>query len=48
LLHVQQGAAPKAVAFPPQIGAAIEALLSATSKIEPPGPTSRRLELRPR
>jgi acyl-CoA thioester hydrolase len=48
LLHVQQGASPKAVAFPPQISAAIESLLSATAGIAPPGPTSRRLELRPR
>jgi betainyl-CoA thioesterase len=48
LLHVQQGASPKAVAFPPRIGAAIESLLGATSEIKPPGPTSRRLELRSR
>jgi acyl-CoA thioesterase FadM len=48
LLHVQQGDSPKAVSFPPQVGAAVESLLAATSEIKPPGPTSRRLELRPR
>jgi len=48
LLHVLQGDSPKSATFPPQISAAIESLLGATSQIKPPGPTSRRMELRSR
>ena len=51
LLHVRQGeaaSAPATVPFPPPVAAAIDRLLAATSAIEPPGPTSRRLELRAR
>lgn len=46
LLHVQQGDKPAAAVFPPTVSARIEALLAASTGIEPPGPASRRLELR--
>ena len=45
LLHVHQGARPASAPFPAHVRHAIEALVAATSKIEPPGPGSRRLEL---
>jgi len=46
LLHVHQGARPASAPFPAQIRHAIEALVTSTSTIEPPGPPSRRLGLR--
>lgn len=48
LLHVRQDPAPASVAFPPLITAALEALVASTSGVEPPGPPSRRIELRVR
>jgi acyl-CoA thioester hydrolase len=48
LLHVHQGETTGAAPFPPTIMAAIEALKAATATVEPPGPGSRRLELRAR
>ena len=48
LLHVQQGEKPASAPFPEPIKAAIDALVAATSTITPPGPGSRRIELKVR
>jgi acyl-CoA thioester hydrolase len=48
LLHVQQGESTGAVPFPAPVAAAIESLRAATAELPPPGPGSRRLELRSR
>jgi len=48
LLHVRQDATPVSVPFPPNIQAALAALVASTSASPPPGPPSRRIELRAR
>ena len=48
LLHVRQDPAPAAVAFPPPIMSAIQALVASTAAADPPGPPSRHIELRVR
>jgi len=48
LLHVRQDPAPASVPFPPPIMSAIQALVASTGAAEPPGPPSRRIELRVR
>jgi acyl-CoA thioester hydrolase len=48
LLHVRQDPNPASVPFPPAIMSALEALVASTSGVEPPGPPSRRIELRVR
>jgi len=48
LLHVRQDPAPTSVPFPPPIMSAIQALVASTGAAEPPGPPSRRIELRVR
>jgi acyl-CoA thioester hydrolase len=45
LLHVRQGATPAAVAFPPHIARAIEALRALSATRVAAGPVSRRIEL---
>ncbi|MDB6090608.1 MAG: 4-hydroxybenzoyl-CoA thioesterase [Gammaproteobacteria bacterium] len=46
LLHVHQGETVSTQPFPPQINAAIGALLEATAGVPAAGPGSRRIELR--
>ena len=48
LLHVHQGESTGAAPFPPAVMTAIETMKAATADITPPGPGSRRLELRSR
>jgi acyl-CoA thioester hydrolase len=48
LLHVRQQPGPAAVPFPPAVVSALEGLVASTSGAEPPGPPSRRIELRVR
>jgi acyl-CoA thioester hydrolase len=48
LLHVHQGATTGAAPFPATVLASIESLVAATAAVSPPGPGSRRLELRAR
>jgi len=48
LLRVRQDPAPASVPFPPPIMSAIQALVASTGAAEPPGPPSRRIELRVR
>jgi acyl-CoA thioester hydrolase len=48
LLHVHQGATTGAAPFPAPVMAAIESLVASTAAVSPPGPGSRRLELRTR
>jgi acyl-CoA thioester hydrolase len=48
LLHVRQDPGPAAVPFPPAVVSALESLVASTSGAEPPGPPSRRIELRVR
>ncbi len=48
LLHVRQDATPVSVPFPPNIQAALAALVASTSTVQAPGPASRRIELRVR
>lgn len=48
LLHVRQDPGPAAVPFPDAVMAAVEVLVAATSAAPPPGPPSRRIELRVR
>ncbi len=48
LLHVHQGETTGLGSVPAPIMAAIETLMAATAAIEPPGPGSRRIELRAR
>lgn len=48
LLHVHQGATTGSAPFPEPIMAAIETLKAESAGLEPPGPGSRRLELRAR
>ena len=48
LLHVHQGESTGAAPFPPSVMTTIEAMKAATADIAPPGPGSRRLELRAR
>jgi acyl-CoA thioester hydrolase len=48
LLHVRQDATPVSAPFPPNIQAALEHLVASTSTAPPPGPPSRRIELRAR
>ena len=48
LLHVRQDPSPSSIPFPPAIMSALEALVASTSAVEPPGPPSRRIELRVR
>jgi acyl-CoA thioester hydrolase len=46
LLHVRQGDTPVSAPFPTPVRAAIAELVAATAGLDPPGPGSRRLELR--
>ncbi|MDE2221338.1 MAG: thioesterase family protein [Gammaproteobacteria bacterium] len=48
LLHVRQGEKTGSAPFPPAIQTAIATLLAVTDGLPPPGPGSRRLELRAR
>jgi acyl-CoA thioester hydrolase len=48
LLHVHQGETVSTAPFPPDISATISALVAATAGATPPGPGSRRMELRSR
>jgi acyl-CoA thioester hydrolase len=48
LLHVRQDATPVSAPFPPAIQAALAALVASGSAVPPPGPPSRRIELRAR
>jgi acyl-CoA thioester hydrolase len=48
LLHVHQGPTPAAAPFPEAVQGALDALVAATAGIAPPGPASRRIELRAR
>ena len=48
LLHVHQGTAPASAPFPESVQGAIDAMVAATAAIAPPGPASRRIELRAR
>ena len=48
LLHVHQGDTTGSAPFPEPIMAAIETLRAESAGLEPPGPGSRRLELRAR
>jgi acyl-CoA thioester hydrolase len=48
LLHVHQGETTGSAPFPARVMSAIEALMAATAALAPPGPGSRRLELRAR
>ncbi len=48
LLHVHQGESTGAAPFPEPVMAAIDSLKAATAGLPPPGPGSRRLELRAR
>lgn len=48
LLHVRQNPGPASVAFPPPIMAALESLVASACGVQPPGPPSRRIELRVR
>lgn len=48
MLHVRQDATPVSAPFPATIQAALQALVASTSAIPPPGPPSRRIELRAR
>jgi len=48
LLHVHQGTAPASAPFPEPVQRAIDAMVAATAGIVPPGPASRRIELRAR
>jgi len=48
LLHVHQGETTGAAPFPEPVMSAIESLKAATAELRPPGPGSRRLELRAR
>ena len=48
LLHVHQGATPGSTPFPEAIMTAIETLKAGTAGLAPPGPGSRRLEIRAR
>ena len=48
LLHVHQGETTGSVPFPESVKAAIDSLQAATAELSPPGPGSRRLELRAR
>jgi acyl-CoA thioester hydrolase len=48
LLHVHQGETTRAAPFPAGVMSAIETLMAVTAELAPPGPGSRRLELRAR
>ena len=48
LLHVHQGETTAAAPFPAPILSAIETLMAVTAELAPPGPGSRRIELRVR
>ena len=48
LLHVHQGETTAAAPFPAPILSAIETLMAVTAELAPPGPGSRRIELRAR
>jgi acyl-CoA thioester hydrolase len=48
LLHVRQGVTTAAVPFPENIAGSIAALAAASVGVTPPGPPSRRLELKAR
>ena len=48
LLHVRQGESVASAPFPAPILAAIQTLMAVTAELEPPGPGSRRIELRTR
>jgi len=48
LLHVHQGETTGSAPFPAEVAAAIESLRASTAELAPPGPGSRRLELRAR
>jgi acyl-CoA thioester hydrolase len=48
LLHVSQNPEPRAVAFPPEIAAAIEQLRQLSAALPAAGPGSRTIELRSR
>jgi hypothetical protein len=48
LLHVHQGETTGSAPFPAAVMSAIETLMAVTAELEPPGPGSRRLELRAR
>jgi acyl-CoA thioesterase FadM len=48
LLHVNQGETVKTAVFPPEVAAAIDALVAATAGAPEIGPGSRRMELPPR
>ena len=48
LEHVRQGESVASAPFPAPILAAIQTLMAVTAELEPPGPGSRRIELRTR
>ena len=48
LLHVHQGETTGSMPFPAGVMSAIETLMAVTAELAPPGPGSRRLELRAR